>query len=297
MIRESAGRVYEFGPFRYDAGQRLLFREGALVPLVPKAVDTLQVLLEGRGRIVDKADLMRQVWPDTTVEEVGLARNISLLRKTLEDDSVDRYIETIPKRGYRFMAAVVEVAPPPTAAESLPPRRLSHWKWWAAAAVAVGIGSFVYWQFYTPSRFLKRRTGDAAVAVVPFRCVSGEPECIAFCEGLDELLVAELAKQDSIQVLALSTVKRHQKLGNSMGLMGRLLGLDALVEGSVQKFGATVRITVSLVEVHTGRVIWAESYDPASADLGQIQAQKAHQISTSVGAHLSIHQPFDPLSH
>src|ERR1039458_4053732 len=95
--------TYEFGPFRYDAGQRLLFRGGDLVPLVPKAIETLHVLQERRGSVVEKSELMKLVWPDTNVEDVGLARNISLLRKVLEDESEENpYIETIPRRGYRF---------------------------------------------------------------------------------------------------------------------------------------------------------------------------------------------------
>jgi DNA-binding winged helix-turn-helix (wHTH) protein len=80
-------RVFAFGPFHYDAEQRLLFRQDEVVPLVPKAIDTLHVLLERRGRVVEKAELMKLVWPDTTVEDVGLARNISLLRKALDDES------------------------------------------------------------------------------------------------------------------------------------------------------------------------------------------------------------------
>ena len=79
----AASTVIAFGPFHYDAEQRLLFRQGEVVPLAPKAIDTLHVLLERRGRVVEKAELMKLVWPDTTVEEVGLARNISLLRKAL----------------------------------------------------------------------------------------------------------------------------------------------------------------------------------------------------------------------
>jgi DNA-binding winged helix-turn-helix (wHTH) protein len=109
----AASPVYAFGPFHYDAEQRLLFRQGEVVPLVPKAIDTLHVLLERRGRVVEKADLMKLVWPDTTVEDVGLARNISLLRKALDDES-GQYIETIPRRGYRFAAeapGVGDVAP------------------------------------------------------------------------------------------------------------------------------------------------------------------------------------------
>jgi DNA-binding winged helix-turn-helix (wHTH) protein len=95
--------VYASGPFHYDAEQRLLLRQGEVGALVPKAIDTLHVLLERRGRVVEKAELMKLLCPDTTVEEVGLARNISLLRKALDDES-GQYIETIPRRGYRFAA-------------------------------------------------------------------------------------------------------------------------------------------------------------------------------------------------
>ncbi|MGB7721535.1 MAG: transcriptional regulator, partial [Bryobacteraceae bacterium] len=95
----AASSAYTFGPFHYDAEQRLLFRQDEVVPLVPKAIDTLHVLLDRRGRVVEKAELMKLVWPDTTVEDVGLARNISLLRKALDDES-GQYIETIPRRGY-----------------------------------------------------------------------------------------------------------------------------------------------------------------------------------------------------
>lgn len=99
--------THAFGPFRYDSQQRLLFRDGELVPLVPKALETLHVLLERRGAIVEKSELIKLVWPDTNVEDVGLARNISLLRKALEDESEQNpYIETIPRRGYRFAAQV-----------------------------------------------------------------------------------------------------------------------------------------------------------------------------------------------
>src|ERR1017187_8624594 len=106
-----AGPVRSFGPFRDDPEQRLLFRAGAIVPLVPKAIDTLHVLLERHGRVVEKYELMQLVRPDTVVEEVGLARNISLLRKALGDEGdPNEYIETIPRRGYRFVAPVTETA-------------------------------------------------------------------------------------------------------------------------------------------------------------------------------------------
>jgi DNA-binding winged helix-turn-helix (wHTH) protein len=107
-----AGRFYEFGPYRLDAGQLLLWNHDELVPLTPKALETLLALVENPGRLVGKDELMKRLWPDTFVEENNLAFNISVLRKALTDgQSGFAYIETIPKRGYRFIASVVETGP------------------------------------------------------------------------------------------------------------------------------------------------------------------------------------------
>src|SRR5215470_3080719 len=100
--------IYEFGPFRLDAAERLLSRDGEVVPLQPKVFDLLLALLERHGRLVEKDELMKAVWPDTIVEEVNLANNISILRKTLSENG-ERFIETAPKRGYRFVACVKNV--------------------------------------------------------------------------------------------------------------------------------------------------------------------------------------------
>ena len=271
-------RVYAFGPFHYDAEQRLLFRQDEVVPLVPKAIDTLHVLLERRGRMVEKADLMKLVWPDTTVEDVGLARNISLLRKAL-DDEAGQYIETIPRRGYRFAAEA-------------PAQRPGKRAWLAVAAGTLELGGVVYWQFYTPSRYLPQGPGIASLAVVPFESLTPEMDRSAVSRGLSDLLVADLSKLEGVQVVSPSTVRRHQRLGISMGLMGRLLGLEVLVEGTVQKVGERFIITARLVDVHTGKLIWAENYDYAAADWGQMQAEAATKVAAQVGAHLAIHGRF-----
>jgi len=110
-----AGRqFYEFGPFRLDPARRLLSRQGEVIPLTSKVLDTLLVLVENRGRVVDKEELMKAVWPDTFVEEGNLTQNISMLRKVLgESPTQHAYIETLPKRGYRFVASVTEAAAGP----------------------------------------------------------------------------------------------------------------------------------------------------------------------------------------
>src|SRR5262245_1079077 len=100
--------VYEFGPFRLDAAEHLLLRDGAVVPLQPKVFDLLLALVERHGRLLEKDELMKLVWPDAIVEEANLANNISILRKTLGENG-QQFIETVPKRGYRFVAPVEEL--------------------------------------------------------------------------------------------------------------------------------------------------------------------------------------------
>ncbi len=113
MFEVASAQVFEFGEFRLDTSRRLLLKNGEVVPLTHKAFETLALLVENRGRIVEKDELLREIWPDTFVEEGSLARNISVLRKALgEGPSDHQYIQTIPKQGYRFVAAVREVIEP-----------------------------------------------------------------------------------------------------------------------------------------------------------------------------------------
>src|SRR6266403_354021 len=97
-------RFFDFGPYRVDAIQRLLLREGIPVPLTPKALDTLLTLIRNNGRVVDKDELLKSIWPDSFVGEATLAQNIFTVRKTLGGSEGDQYIQTVPKRGYRFVA-------------------------------------------------------------------------------------------------------------------------------------------------------------------------------------------------
>src|SRR5215510_7087009 len=109
-MNQPAKCFYEFGPFRLDTGERLLFCNGEEVSLTPKVFDLLLVLVENSGHIFEKDELMKAIWPDAVVEEANLTRNISTLRKALgENQDTRKYIETIPWRGYRFVASVREV--------------------------------------------------------------------------------------------------------------------------------------------------------------------------------------------
>lgn len=272
--------IYAFGPFRYDAAQRLLFRGGELVALAPKALDTLHALVERRGQVVDKAELMKLVWPGTHVEEIGLARNISLLRKALGDES-DRnpYIETIPRRGYRFAASVSTDEPPPPAPPA-PRRRL------LLAGGVLAAAALVYYQFYVPSPYAARPGGAAGLAVVPFECRCPGMDGESFSAGFNDLLVAGLSGIDGLQVVSPATVRRYRTMHVSMAVMGRLLGLDVLLEGSIERLGDRLRFTARLADVRTGRLVWAETWDQPAADPAAAQETVARAVAAGAGKRL-----------
>src|SRR6266498_2402411 len=101
--------LYDFGRFRLDAKERLLLHDREIVPLTPKAFDMLLALVENSGHLLEKNELMQRLWPDSFVEEGSLAQNISLLRKALGESESQKFIETVPRRGYRFVASVREL--------------------------------------------------------------------------------------------------------------------------------------------------------------------------------------------
>jgi DNA-binding winged helix-turn-helix (wHTH) protein/TolB-like protein len=292
--------VYRFGPFRYDSGQRLLFRDEAVVPLAPKVAETLRVLLEHHGRVVAKAELMAGIWPDTTVEEIGLARNISQLRKALGDESESgKYIETLPKRGYRFVGSVVQDGPENDIESRSRATPQSIWRmgrFLLAAGLLCVILGFVYWQFYRPSRYLSSGEHIASIAVIPFECRSPELDCGAFPRGLTELLAARLSKIEGVHVLSPSTVYSYQRARLSTAFMARVLGMDLVLDGSIQHVGDRVRITSRLVDVHSAKLVWSDSYEYPVQQLGDAQSQAAREISAQVGAHLAVQSRFLPVN-
>lgn len=263
-----------FGPFTYDFGQRVLYRDGVPVPLMPKTADLLHVLLERRGHLVGKAELMKLVWPDTHVEETGLARNISLLRKALGDEGVEsRYIETVPKRGYRFLACE------PT--EGVGKIRRTSRRLAAAGLALASLAAAVWWQFYQPSRFVTRSAG-ARLAVIPFDCFGG-PVCQSvFARPFEDLLAAELSRQGGLRLVSPSTVHRYRDNRVPTALMARLLGLDAVLEGSIVEFGPDARIVARLTDTHSGRLIWSQSFELPAGDAGQTQHAAAQSIGAAV---------------
>ncbi len=269
------GRFHRFGPFQFDSEQRLLYREGELIPLMPKTADLLHALLERRGEVVSKAELMSLVWPDTRVEDTGLARNISLLRKALGDEGAEsRYIETIPKRGYRFLAEESRADPQ---AVRRADRRLV-----IALLLLAALGLFVYWQFYRSSRFVAPAPSAPGMAVIPFECTGGGLCASAFSRPFEDLLAAEISRSGRVRLVAPSTVHRYRDNRIPTALMARLLGLDLVLEGSVAVFGPQVRVIARLSDAHSGRLVWSASFDLPAADPAQAQRAAAQAVAASL---------------
>jgi TolB-like protein/DNA-binding winged helix-turn-helix (wHTH) protein len=257
-----------FGPFRFDPAERVLYRGAEAVPLTPKAADTLAVLLERRGRVVDKSELIKLVWPDTFVEEGGLARNISVLRKTLGG-----YIETIPKRGYRFVA-------PADAASRRPARRAA-----VIAAAALLAGGLAYFIISHRARQTPAGFRATAIAVLPLKNLSGDPSQEYLSDGMTDELATLLAKA-GVRVIAPESVRRLRP-GAPPDEIGRRLNVGAVIQGTVVGSEGRVRVNAQLVDAGTGRVVWAESYQRSLPDVLTLQAEVAGAIAREVTASLA----------
>ena len=290
-----AERCIEFGPFRLDPGQRLLFRGTEIVALTPKAIETLIVLVERRGQLVGKDELLRRVWPDTFVEEGTVARNVSFLRRAL-GDSADgsEYIETHSKRGYRFAAEVREVdgkAGPAT--ESVPeaagaPRsakpsaaRMKHMAALAAAGVllAAGVGGFYRSRSHAGSSERK-----IMLAVLPFENLSGDPEQEYFSNGLTEEMITQLGRLEPgrLGVIARTSIMKYKGTRKDAGEIGRALGANYILEGSVRREGSRVRITAQLIETGDQSHVWAEDYDRELRDILAVQSEVTAAIAQQI---------------
>ena len=266
-----------------DGTARLVFREGEIVPLPPKVVETLLILVENAGSVVDKETILARVWPDTFVDENSLAHNISVLRRTLDNGSGPS-IETVPKRGYRFVAPVR--IPEPAAAPIVPepeaprPRPRVRTKWALAVVLPVLLGAASYY-------FVSTRTpAIRSLAVLPLQNLSGDPRDEYLADGLTELLIGNLAKAGSLRVISRTSSMHFKDSRKKLPEIARELNVDAIVEGSVMRSGDRVRIAVKLISGATDLPIWTEIYDRDAGDISGLQLDIARTIARE--AHINI---------
>lgn len=227
---------YEFGPYQLDPTKRILTREGEGIPLTPKATDILIMLVKHAGQLVEKDELLKEVWPDTFVEEANLSQNVFTLRRALGDDRVEsRFIETVARRGYRFLAAVKTVTPA------------------ASAPVQSGVSQ------------------SPVVAVLPFLNNTGDPELEYLADGITSNVINNLSRVTQLRVMSRSTVFRYKAPELDLQQVGRELRVDAVLVGKLNVWQSDFKVNIELVNALTGWQLWGASFDFESTDLFQIE--------------------------
>jgi TolB-like protein/DNA-binding winged helix-turn-helix (wHTH) protein/Flp pilus assembly protein TadD len=292
-----AKQVYEFGQFRIDPDERLLLREGKPVPLTPKAFETLLALVENSGHVVKKDDLMRRVWPDSFMEEVNLAQNVSAIRRVLGTNG-EQYIETVPKLGYRLIvrAQVIEAAE--GLAETNRPSRLERAEKIGVAVfskqnksrrvVAIAIASVAVLAAAGLSLWMLTRTTTlipvriSSLAVLPLENLSQDPEQEYFADGMTDELITSLAKIRSLRVISRNSVMPYKGKHKPIPQVGRELNVDGVIEGTVMRSGNRVRITAQLIDARNDRHLWAQAYEGDVRDVLKLQEQVAQAIATEI---------------
>jgi TolB-like protein/Tfp pilus assembly protein PilF len=259
MQRDVDSRIYEFNGFRLEVAQRRLLYEGRPVPLKPKILDLLLFLVEMRGQLVVKEDLMRQIWPDAIVEENNITVSMSILRKTLGDDQDRRqFIETVPRRGYRFLPEVKEVSqqrtPPPEPRVAPPP----------------------------PLSSVEEEAIDS-LAVLPMQQSDGnDPNVEYLSDGITESIINMLSRIPKLRVLACSTVFRFKGKDIDPQGVGLQLNVRAVMMIRVMRLGEKLIIRSELVKVSDGSQLWGEQYNRSPSDILLIQDEIAKAISESL---------------
>jgi TolB-like protein/DNA-binding winged helix-turn-helix (wHTH) protein/Tfp pilus assembly protein PilF len=282
-------KVYEFGPYRFDASQ-LLFRNGQLIALPPKATQTLRILVENHGRLVEKDDLMKEVWPDTFVEESNLTLQISALRKVLQEESGNgSYIDTVPRRGYRFVAKVIERPElQPLIQQSLPPRAAARRRWFVVVVVSMCTAAALVLALRIKRQKPTASTGDIrSLAVLPLQNLSGDSAQEYLADGLTEELVTDLAQFHSLRVISRTSTMRYKQTQKSLPEIARELHVQGIVEGSVLRSGERVRIHVQLIRARDDVHIWANSYEGDPDDLLGLQRAAAQAVVHEIQVRLS----------
>src|SRR5579859_4125307 len=242
--------IYEFDEFRVDPGRRLLLgRDGRPLPLTPKAFDTLIYLIQHADVVLGKETLMTAVWADTAVEENNLNQCISALRRVLgEKRSEHRFIVTVPGRGYRFVAPVNRHKPPAIAASSQP---------------------------------------IASIAVLPFQPLAQNNRDESLEMGMADTLIARLSGIRDLVVRPLSSVRKYANSKLDVLAAGRELGVESVLEGSLQRQANRVRVTVRLLNVSNGASLWAGTFDDELTDIFALQDAIPEQVARALSVERS----------
>lgn len=292
--------LYAFGDFRLDPQNRTLRLGEEPVALTPKAFEVLLLLIQRSGQVVSKTELMRAVWPDSFVEESNLTQTVFTLRKALGETREQRYILTVQGRGYRFVAEVTE-APgnghvsagpsdlPPRMGTSgtMPADRPSGKKFWmvSGAVFLVLVAALTAYLRRPGSRTQQQKaSGRLMLAVLPFQNLTGDPTQEYFSDGLTEEMISQLGSVEPkrLGVIARTSVMRYKSSQEQLGQIGRELGVQYVLEGSVRRDAEKVRVSAQLIQVSDQTQLWTRQYDRELSGLLGLQDEITQEIADEI---------------
>ena len=309
-------KICSFDEFEIDADRRLLLKQGEAVPLHSKAFDLLLTLIENRGQVLSKNDLLDKVWQNQFVEENNLTVHVTALRKALGETKNDhRFIVTVPGKGYKFIAdihkgneekelvienhsfsrIIVEeengvfndrdLEPVINNSQTLTKRINRRW------FVALSILSVL--ALSAAGFFLLRTNGKSAhapiktIAVLPFKPLAANDRDESLELGMSDSLITRFGRLRQLTVRPLSAVRRYADLEQDAASAGRELGVESVLDGNIQRAGERIRITARLVRVEDGVTLWTETFDEKFTDIFAVQDSISRRIIGALALQLS----------
>lgn len=301
---EGSSGIVRFGVFQVDLRTGEMHKRGVKVRLQHQPFRVLEMLLARRGEVVPREELRQQLWPsDTWVDfDHGLNKAVNKLRETLGDSAENpRFVETLAKRGYRFIAPVEVVAgpsdiratPPPknvavvSASDASPDARARRPRILPVGIVLIvlAIVSMAIWSRRESAVSAPRRT---MLAILPFANIEGNPEQEYFCDGMTEEMILQLSRVSPARlgVIARTSSMHYKNSPKRVDEIARELGVQYVLEGTVRRRGQRVRISARLVEIETQTPLWAESYERDPAEVIDIQSDVSRRIADSLALEL-----------
>ena len=312
MVTASSSNLpLRFGVFELDLKTGELRKSGRAVRLRPQAAKVLGILVSRPGQLVTREDLQGQLWGQETFVDFEHSINLCIreIRTALSDDAATpRYVETLPRQGYRFIAPIQDPqqsakdpavdlqrpAPATPATRITPVQRRSYWP--VAVLSAVGLAIAIAAAITNPRDWRARWFGGAAgpvraIAVLPLQNLTGDSAQDYFADGMTEALTTDLARMESLQVISRTSTMQYKAAKKSLPAIARELNADAVVEGSVQRAGNRIRVTAQLVRAADDRHLWAETYERDFRDILVLQDDVASAIAKQVESRLGGPQP------
>ena len=303
-VTPSKAGIVGFGVFEVDLDAGELRKQGVRVKLQEQPFQVLRILLERPGKVVTREELQQRVWPsDTFIDfDVGVNNAVRRLRDALGDSADNpRFVETLPRRGYRFIWPVngKVAATSSTGSTTVPdagsaaaqllrrPLRLSILIGLGLAGLVLAIVGFApnHWR----PHWLGKGDGPSirSIAVLPLQNLSGDPSQDYFADAMTEELITELSRIRALRVISRTSVMRFKQTNKSLPEIARELGVDGIVEGSVVRSGDRVRITAQLIHAVKDANVWAKTYDRDMQDVLELESTVASAIAREINVELT----------